>query len=58
MNEVYELKKALLATRRDHAYAIIALSELQLKVLEDEHKAVVEEAEIVNGDTGPSPSRG
>ena len=45
MNEIYELKKALLMTRRDHAQAIIMLCELQLKALEDEHKAV--EPEVV-----------
>lgn len=54
MNEIYELKKALLMTRRDHAQAVILLCELQLKVLEDEHKAeqsAPASAEIVDGNT-------
>ena len=45
MNEVYELKRALLLERRERGMLLAQLAELQLKVLEDEHAAKQKEEE-------------
>lgn len=44
MDEIYELKKALLMERRERGALLSQFADLQLKVLEDEHKAKPEEA--------------
>lgn len=52
MDEIYALKKALLMERRERGALLSQLADLQLKVLEGEHKAELAKQEAAKAEDG------